>query len=381
MTPPAPPVSLCAGMSSQFPLIRRSLVAAWVAALLLTVQPTRAADTATQLERTRQQISDIRKRLASVKGDASALEREVANLDSQIADLDRQIRTGEHDISELESDIRSAEANIAELEAQYDRARQASNDRAVRLYKSGPVESLSTLIEARSIGEFVRMTVWRQVAAELDGKTMIYANRTKGELADRKQDLDRIRSSLAEQKRWLESRRSLIAEARRDRGGALSKLKDQIAGEEAHIKALEQESRRLTAIIRGSLSRSSGAVSTSGFIWPLNGRVTSGYGYRRGGFHSGIDIDGSTGDPIVASKSGTVVPISCGSGYGICVVIDHGGGVSTLYAHLSRKGAGGSVKQGQVIGYVGCTGSCTGSHLHFEVRVNGEPRNPMNFLP
>ena len=87
---------------------------------------------------------------------------------------------------------------------------------------------------------------------------------------------------------------ALVADARRSRGGALSALENQIAREEAHLKALEEESRRLTAVIRGSLSRSTGAVSTQGFIWPLNGRVTSGFGYRRGHFHAGIDIDGTT---------------------------------------------------------------------------------------
>lgn len=369
-------------MSSQFPRLRRGLVAVVLAALLAPAGVTPAADNAGQLQRTQQQISEIRKRLASVKSDAAAVGREVRNLDGQISELDRQIRTGEHDISELESNIRSAEARIGELQGKYDQARHASNERAVRLYKSGPVESIATLLAADSIAEFVRMSVWWQVASELDGKTMILSNRMKGQIGDEKQELDRVRSSLAEQRRWLQARRSLIAEARQERGAALSKLESQIAREEAHLKALEAESRRLTAVIRGSLSRASGAVSTQGFIWPLNGRVSSGYGYRRRHFHSGIDIDGTTGQPIVASKSGVVVPINCGSGYGICSVIDHGGGVSTLYAHMSRKAVGsGSIKQGQVVGYVGCTGSCTGSHLHFEVRVNGEPRNPMNFLP
>jgi murein DD-endopeptidase MepM/ murein hydrolase activator NlpD len=341
-----------------------------------------AADNATQLQRTQQQISEIRKRLSSVKSDASAVAREVHNLDGQIGELDRQIRTGEHDISELESNIRSAEAKIAELQSKYDLAHQASNQRAVRLYKSGPVDSIATLLNADSIAEFVRMTVWWQVAAELDGKTMILANRMKGQIGDEKLELDRVRSSLTEQKKWLQARRALVADARRERSGALSTLERQIAAEEAHLKALEAESRRLTAVIRGSASRASGAVSTKGFIWPLNGRVSSGYGYRRGHFHSGIDIDGTTGQPIVASKSGVVIPINCGSGYGICTVIDHGDGVSTLYAHMSRKAVNsGSIRQGVVLGYVGCTGSCTGSHLHFEVRVNGEPRNPMNFLP
>ncbi len=88
-------------------------------------------------------------------------------------------------------------------------------------------------------------------------------------------------------------------------------------------------------------------------------------------------MDGNTGDPIRAAKEGTVLGVGCGGGYGLCTLIDHGGGVVTLYAHMSRKVvSGGRVSRGQLIGYVGCSGSCTGSHLHFEVRVNGPPAEP-----
>jgi murein DD-endopeptidase MepM/ murein hydrolase activator NlpD len=123
--------------------------------------------------------------------------------------------------------------------------------------------------------------------------------------------------------------------------------------------------------------------SAQGFIWPLNGPITSGYGPRWGRMHTGIDIDGFSGQPIVASKGGNVILASSYSGYGNAVIIDHGGGVATLYAHMSSfaVSAGGSVSQGQIVGNVGCTGSCTGDHLHFEVRVNGSHTNPLTYLP
>lgn len=161
LTPPAGAGSLPDGMPSHSPLIRKCLAAGLVAAVLLaTPLASLGADTATQLDRTRREISEIRKRLSAAKSDAAVIEREVKNLDRQIADLDRQIRTGEHDISELESDIRSAEARIAELESQYTSARESSKNRARRLYKNGPAESIARMMEARSIGEFIRMSVW-----------------------------------------------------------------------------------------------------------------------------------------------------------------------------------------------------------------------------
>jgi murein DD-endopeptidase MepM/ murein hydrolase activator NlpD len=124
-------------------------------------------------------------------------------------------------------------------------------------------------------------------------------------------------------------------------------------------------------------------VSAQGFIWPLNGPITSGYGPRWGRMHTGIDIDGYAGQAIVASKAGRVIVASPYGGYGNAVVIDHGGGIATLYAHMSAfsVSSGNSVGQGQVVGSVGCTGSCTGDHLHFEVRVNGGAVNPLDYLP
>lgn len=368
-------------MRSQIPL-RRSLVAAVVILTMVISGAPLAAGQTSDLERTRSKISEIKKALAEAKGRQDVIQREVQKLDGEIRTLDRQIRSGVHDISSLESDLRTTEAKIAELEQSYQLAVKASGERARRLYKQGPGGILGKMLQAESIGEFVRVSFWWEIAAELDGKTMISASRLKGELGDQRADLTSIKQDLERQKRWLEERRGLVSSARSEKTNALSQVSAEVAGLEKHIKDLEAESRRLTAALRSRVSTSTGAVSRAGFIWPLNGRVSSPYGYRRGGFHSGIDIDGNTGNPIKASKSGQIIGVACGSGYGICTVIDHGGGVSTLYAHMSRKAvSGGSVQQGQVIGYVGCTGSCTGSHLHFEVRVNGSPQNPRNFLP
>ena len=130
------------------------------------------------------------------------------------------------------------------------------------------------------------------------------------------------------------------------------------------------------------LSLSDGAPS---LVWPAPGKITSPFGDHRG--HPGIDIDGVTGDPVVAAGAGTVLlagmaPAGYG-GYGNVVMIDHGGGIGTLYAHLSRVDVtmGQSVQQGQQVGAIGATGIATGDHLHFEVRVANRPVDPMPWLP
>ena len=127
----------------------------------------------------------------------------------------------------------------------------------------------------------------------------------------------------------------------------------------------------------------SSAVSEAGFMWPLEGVITSPFGPRWGRMHTGIDIDGVTGEPVVASADGTVVLAAYYSGYGNAVIIDHGNGFSTLYGHLSSidVDTGDVVAQGQLVGAVGCTGNCTGDHLHFEIRIEGTPVDPLPYLP
>jgi virulence factor Mce-like protein len=124
-------------------------------------------------------------------------------------------------------------------------------------------------------------------------------------------------------------------------------------------------------------------ASDGGFIWPVDGEVTSGFGSRDGGEHTGLDIDADTGTAVVAAASGRVVHTGVYYGYGETVIVDHGRGFSTLYGHLSAIDVklGDEVTQGDAIGLVGCSGDCTGDHLHFEIRVDGEPIDPIPYLP
>ncbi len=117
-------------------------------------------------------------------------------------------------------------------------------------------------------------------------------------------------------------------------------------------------------------------------VWPVSGVITSFYGPRWGRMHNGIDVSAPTGSPVYAAQGGTVVQASVYGGYGNMIVVDHGGGFTTVYAHLSdyKVSAGQSVSRGARIGSVGCTGSCTGPHLHFEARVNGSPQDPLSYL-
>ena len=170
----------------------------------------------------------------------------------------------------------------------------------------------------------------------------------------------------------------------------LASLRAMPAGS-GHERPLPQEPTiRLAALLPAAAVEaanppSAGPTPAPALVWPAPGPITSPFGGRR--HHPGIDIDGVTGDPVTAAGSGTVVlagPAPSGySGYGNVVVIDHGGGVATLYAHLSRVdvAVGQAVQQAERIGAIGATGDATGDHLHFEVRLGNQPTDPMGWLP
>ena len=153
----------------------------------------------------------------------------------------------------------------------------------------------------------------------------------------------------------------------------------------AEMEALQKVSAELTAKIQAAQAAAGtggGSPSAAGYIWPVLGPVTSPFGWRWGRMHEGIDIGAGSGTPIRAAAAGTVIHAGWLGGYGNLTVIDHGGGVATAYGHQSglAAGSGAFVAQGQVIGYVGSTGYSTGPHLHFEVRVNGVPQDPLGYL-
>ena len=167
----------------------------------------------------------------------------------------------------------------------------------------------------------------------------------------------------------------------------LSTLTAEQQAEAGEIDALQAASNSLTARIQAAQAnrQAGGPTSTpssAGLIWPVNGPVTSPFGWRWGRMHQGIDIGVGMGTPIKAAAAGTIIYCGWESGYGNLVVIDHGGNLATAYGHQSSIAVtcGQQVDQGQVIGYVGCTGHCFGPHLHFEVRVNGTPVDPLGYL-
>ena len=214
-----------------------------------------------------------------------------------------------------------------------------------------------------------------RVARVKTSKVRVVVNTETKAVAVRAQEQQSLRDQL------LASQHSL-SNARSHKQHALASTKQQEQDWFAEAQTLQQEDARIRAQLAHAQGSSDTTPSSHGLIWPVNGPVTSPFGMRWGKLHPGIDIGVPTGTPIHAAASGTVVIAGWVSGYGNYTCIDHGGGMATCYGHQETiyVSVGERVTQGQVIGLVDCTGYCFGPHLHFEVRINGTPVDPMGYL-
>jgi murein DD-endopeptidase MepM/ murein hydrolase activator NlpD len=268
----------------------------------------------------------------------------------------------------------------------YDRVQGEAEQIAVALYKGGPTQQIEVFLGARNLQDLTSLVAYSRAAVVNRNEMVIGLNRLRVQLDGQQADLEEklvvaldaegVQAALAQQLRELR-----LAHSTR-----LSKVREQIRSERKEIESLAAQSAQIEQQLSGTASTTfdGSKISGAGFAWPIRGVITSGFGPRWGRFHEGIDIDGETGDPIHASKAGTVFSVSYDAGgYGYYIVLDHGGGYSTLYGHTSAQYVheGQSVSQGETIAAVGATGDATGSHLHFEIRVNGAPQDPLRYLP
>ena len=368
-------------------------------------------------------ISSLRSKIDSAKKKEGILSTEIQAASSDISSLESDIGVLTGTLATLEAELASHRARLATLEARFEKqtqhlnrlrkdftAAQATLDqRLVDLYTAGQTDTIALILGVTSLGELIEQIDFVNEIGLQDQRIAAELKRLKGEMRAARIETAEIRDEVAEQtaaiaekteearaaQAALVARQSALEAARADKQSLLANVKEDREHSEEDLSELQAASAQLAAQIQaaqaassgggggggGGGSGGSGAAPSSGFIWPTSGVVTSGFGPRWGRMHEGIDIAAPTGTSVRAVASGTIIYAGVMGGYGNIVVIDHGNGLSTAYAHLSAIWAGGGgVSQGQGIGAVGCTGSCTGPHLHFEVRVNGAAVNPMNYL-
>jgi murein DD-endopeptidase MepM/ murein hydrolase activator NlpD len=333
-------------------------------------------------------IQSFSNRIDSLQGEIQATQD---RLDRAQSSLDRQ----KNELLEVRDRLEVARDRLARLRSELATARRLLAERLVEIYKSDTPDALTVVLEADGFEDLLERTEFLERISDQDREI---TDRVRG-LRDQAQDqavelakleereqlaaerILRERDQIASAQNQLVSSRDQLASARADKRGALASVRAQKQDAMEDLASLEAEQARVAGALQGSpgpIKQGSGQL-----IWPLNGPVTGVFGeVRPGHLHSGVDIAVPEGTPIRAADSGRVALMGFVGGYGNYTCIQHTASMSTCYAHQSSFATsnGASVTQGQVIGYSGNTGNSTGPHLHFEVRINGSPVDPMGYL-
>lgn len=367
-----------------------------------------------KLEQARHKLHQARYKVQSIAEQLNATNRGIARVSASLDYLGASIADTQRKLTVRRAQLQWAKASI-------DRHRKALDARLKDIYEFGGVTYLDVLLSANTFTEFLERWDFLGAILRSDGRLIAKMNGERTRYQKAVAELQATENDLADQQRQQQIQRGQLAQLATERRGLLALAQDQrnqvqqqvaelenlTAAQEARLQALIQEKQReeAEAVRRARLAawqaRRAAAIAAGlpppaepypggavRFIWPVNGPVTSAFGMRwhpvLGGYrmHTGIDIGVGYGVPIRASADGIVIYSGWYGGYGNVVIIDHGSGLSTLYAHCSATYVSYEqrVVQGQVVGAVGATGYATGPHLHFEIRVNGVPVNPLSRL-
>ncbi|HEX2192333.1 MAG TPA: peptidoglycan DD-metalloendopeptidase family protein [Acidimicrobiales bacterium] len=382
-----------------------------------------ALEASAEEERLLEQIQASAARKRDLDAKVSALEKEVSA-------AQREVDAAQAKLSGLEVQERAAESRLSETMAALAVAKDQLARQAIAAY-TGRTEAASYVdvaLRSHDMAELVAKRAYIKAVAGSQSETVATTERLRDQVRDLRDRVERSRVAAQGQRDVVAAQRNRVQSQRSAQAGAASEVaaeidrSEKLKGEavarkaefEAKADALQGESDAIAATLRQraasqAAARQNPAAAPAGgggraapaggqaaapartgrLAHPVPGApVTSGFGYRihpiygTSRLHAGVDFGAATGTAIRAAESGTVVSAGSQSGYGNATVIDHGNGLATLYGHQSSIGvsSGQTVTRGQVIGRVGCTGACTGPHLHFEVRRNGTPVDPMGYL-
>jgi len=393
-----------------------------LACVLLLAAPAAAGDIHRKKREIDERISALHSKIASAKTQEGVLTQEITVVDAHITGLQDDVAHAQNQLNTLEGELAASQQRLDRmtklfalqtrklelLRRNYGIALARLERRLVDAYETPSVDALDVVLGATSMSSMLSDIEYVQQIGRQDSQISDQLHTAKQKMHAAREQTKTIKRRVAEETAGIRARteqqhavtQQLIS-TQQQLSTAVDSKRATLSSIKVNEKVFAEEAQKLVAVsaslaarIRAAESRPtpSGSsappsVSSSGLIWPVNGPITSPYGPRclpNGdcSFHPGIDIGVPSGTPIKAAAAGTVIYSGWMDGYGNLVVIDHGSGLATAYAHQSSivAGNGASVSQGQVIGYSGCTGYCFGPHLHFEVRVNGEPVNPLNYL-
>lgn len=360
---------------------------------------------------------NLQKEKNSVEKELEGLTTSIMEKTNVINEKDKNIKNIEDNVSVLQNKVSSIESELSELknsieskEKEYEEKEELLGERLRAIYKSNIYNQLVVvLIESENFSDLITTFTNIRKMVTYDKSLMDETENLKKELQqseeklksdkndldNKKLELNSSKESLMNEKKKLESAREelkLIENEKEAKNNSLSTSQKQIQGQIYELEVMNDSiQKEINNIINAANSGSNGGQvtpSTGGWIYPVNDPITSPFGYRthpvtgEQKLHTGTDFGSAMGTPVKAVKDGKVIFAGVNAGYGNCVIIDHGGGIQTLYAHNSELNVseGQTVKQGQVVSKVGSTGMSTGPHLHLEFRVNGDFKDPMSYL-
>ena len=337
--------------------------------------------------------------ISAVSTKIHGLEDDVAGATSKLEQLRKVLILHQRKLNRLNALYTARTRKLLFLQQQYRESVARLNRRVIQIYTSNPPDAVSVVLAASSIGELVDQVEFSNAIGRQDELIAARVKHAKLEMQETRNKTRKVRAGVrvvtgqiaTRTSEQLQVRNSLVATqqelaaARALKESALSSVRESKEEYLATVNALLAQSAAIAARIRAAQSggaTGSGAVPTGGLGWPVSGPVTSGFGERWGRMHEGIDIGVPTGTPVAAAAAGTVIVAGWMGGYGNLVVIDHGNGLATAYGHNSvlSVSVGQVVSRGQTIALAGNTGRSFGSHVHFEVRVNGNAVNPLAYL-
>lgn len=342
-----------------------------------------------------QQLNDINKQINQTQSQLNEGKKREKQLKNQIKQLETQINATEKEIDNIKGDISKTEREIAVVKqnlaiVEQEMATQNDNlmQRLRTMYKNGDVGLVQILLGSEDITDFMTNMDLVQKIFDNDVEVLKTMEEQHKKIEAQKKELETLQAHLESEKQQEADKQASLQTSR----GEVAGLKAQVASDnealEAQIDELNAEADRLVEEIRRL--QGDAAYAGGNFCWPSasSTKVTSEFGMRLhpilkvNKLHTGIDIRAAAGAKVLAANSGTVIKAGWNNSYGNVVMIDHGGGIVTLYAHNSKLlvGTGDVISKGQTIALAGSTGQSTGPHIHFEVRVNGEYQNPRNWL-
>jgi len=343
-------------------------------------------------EETQEKIKDVTKQEKEYAKQVDEVEGELLGALSELDDLNDRLAKAKGEVDKTTIELVLKEEELNRIEEELEESVRILNERVAAIYKNGKVNVLEILLKAENFLDFISKLKLMNLFAEQDTRNILSIKEKREATIGIKKSIIDLRE---EQKEYKSRVEKLVAQATQKanevEGIYIEKqklLKNTTANKNALLamkKQLEIQEAEVTRILE---SYKYGSAPSGKFAWPVAGRVISGFGMRYhpilgyNRFHSGIDITASYGTLVKAADGGQVIQASYSGGYGYYIILYHGGGFATYYAHLSsiNVSMGQMVQRGQVIGLVGSTGLATGPHLHFEVRINGAPQDPRAYL-